>query len=129
MDLVSRLKDFYGFSSGFFGKPERKEHFDLTAIFGQSSQMLPQEMDVEALINPLGIGSGTDTSMTRWIHRDATSMAVHTPLGFMAAVDSALVRMEREASALADPTQATVVEQARRELTRFQADSRLGGFF
>lgn len=125
MDLVSRFKDFYGFSSGLFGRPERKEHFDLTAIFGQSGQMMPQELDVEALINPLGMGTGTDVSMTRWIHREATSLSVRTPLGFMAAVDNALERMEREARTLADPAQATVVEQARRELTRFQADSRL----
>ena len=125
MDLVTRLKDFYGFSAGFFGKPERKEHFDLASIFGQSSQMVPQELDVEALINPMGLGTGTDASMARWVQRDGTTLAVRTPLGFMAAVDTALERMEREVRSAQDPAQANTLEQGRRELTRYLADSRL----
>lgn len=125
MDLVTRLKDFYGFSTGFFGKPARKEHFDLASIFGQSSQMLPQELDVEALINPMGLGTGTEASMARWIQRDGTSLAVRTPLGFMAALETALDRLEREARSAQDPAQANKLEQCRRELNRFLPDSRL----
>lgn len=125
MDLVSRLKDFYGFSAGLFGLPSRKEHFDLVSIFGQSGQQVLQDLDVEALINPMGLGTGTDSLLAKWSQPELTSPDVRTPLGFIGAVESGMQSIRDAEKAAQDPASATLLKQGLRELSQFQSNAML----
>ena len=126
MDLVSRLKDFYGFASGLYGGIARKEHFDATAIFGNATQLLPQELDVEGLVNPLGLGTGTDAALSKWAMPELSSMQLSTPLGFIGAIENGLVSLRQAEKALQDPAQSALVKQGVRELSQFHANAMLG---
>lgn len=127
MDLVSRFKDVYGFASGLFGRPIRAEHFDLASIFGQSNgSQLPQELDVEALINPFGVTTGSQAVLARWVQPELRSPEILTPLGFIAAVDAGIATLREAAKVTQDPAQAALLKQGERELSQFHDNARLG---
>ncbi len=127
MDLVSRFKDVYGFASGFFGRPIQAEHFDLASIFGQSATtQLPQELDVEALINPFGVSTGTQALLARWAQPELESPDIRTPLGFLGAVEASMGTLREAAKTAQDPAQATLLKQGERELSQFHANAMLG---
>ncbi len=126
MDLMSRLKDFYGFTSGFYGGIARKEHFDASAIFGTASQLQPQELDVEGLVNPLGLGTGTEAVLNRWSLPEWSSAQLSTPLGFIGALEGSMVALREAEKSLQDPAASAVVKQGLRELSQFHANAMLG---
>lgn len=127
MDIHSfSLKDIYGFASGWFGRTQRAEHFDMVSIFGTAPRELPAELEVQALLDPYNLGSATDNVLGRWSQLEFSAPEVRTPLGFLGAVSSGIATLRSAEASAQDPADAAALRQAMRELSAYEANAQVG---
>jgi hypothetical protein len=125
-DLLSRFGDTYGFSLLKHNKPGRAEHIDLKAIFGETTQRMPSELEVQGLKNSFAIGTGTDALLNEWACAlPVLSQEVRTPLGFGQCVGDALASLRQAAKAAPDPAAALELRRGAQELAAFLSDHEL----